>query len=290
MFLKIKEYDNGKPIIFGLNAMRTPYSVAVKASDLTSNAEARKVVPEGSFVVSVGGEIRFLPRTRLKLATATNSPAVTVKAPCANFKVGDTLRAVAGYAEINLAGTYADDDILTINVNGTNYSVTASGDTNVTLAGKLAALTIPNVTLTQVAGSGKVVAIAKDSYKLTVHCTGAGAFIQVNTTDHGYFGDYLLPLGTIASIGAANNAGERVLTLAANAAYVLPVNTPVGVDVEKFLGIYPEQLDLTELPVEHIAPIYHADGVYENNLPYCDNQIKRTLHGLNINPKFYANA
>lgn len=50
MYLKVKEYDNGKPIIFGLNAMRTPFSVAVKALDIAPTAEAKKLVPAGYIV------------------------------------------------------------------------------------------------------------------------------------------------------------------------------------------------------------------------------------------------
>lgn len=291
MFLKVKEYDNGKPILFGLNAMRTPFSVAVKAADLENAADYRKVVPEGSFVVSVGGNIRFLPRTRLKTATATNSALVSLKTPSASFKVGDVLRAVAGYAEIHLSGAAATNDVVTLRVNGVNYSITVGPTQTIAAAAALVAgLTIPDVTLTQVGSTGKIIAVCKDSYKLDVLSSAPALVANVITTDPGYFGDAVLPLGTISSIAAANNAGERVVTLAGNAAYVLPENAPVGVDVEKFLGIYPEQLDLTELPVEHIAPIYHADGVYENNLPYIDNQVKRILHGLNINKKFYANA
>lgn len=290
MFLKVKEYDNGKPIIFGLNAMRTPFSVAVKAIDLEANADARKVVPEGSFVVSVGGNIRFLPRTRLKLATDTASPAVTLKTPSASFKVGDVLKAVAGYAELHISGTATGGDIVTLRVNGVNYSVTVGTATPVATAALVAALAIPDVTLTHDGTTGKVVMVAKDSYKLDVTSSAAALSARIVSTDPGYFGDALLPLGSIQSIAAANPAGERVVTLAGNAAYVLPENTPIGIDVDKFLGIYPEQLDLTELPVEHIAPIYHADGVYQDNLPYIDNQVKRILHGLNINKKFYANA
>lgn len=291
MFLKVKEYDNGKPIIFGLNAMRTPYSVAVKATDVLTSFDSRKVVPEGSFVVSIGNEIRFLPRTRLKLATATNTNTVTLKAPCASFKVGDVLRAMAGYAVLIVDGTPATNDVVTLRINGVNYSVTVGATQTVAaVAALLAALVIPDVTLTQVGSTGRVIVTAKDSYKIDVLSSSNAMAVRINTTDPGYLGDCILPLGTISSIAAPNPAGERVVTLAGNSAYVLPVDSPIGVTVDKFLGIYPEQLDLTELPVEHIAPIYHADGVYENNLPYIDNQVKRTLHGLNIEKKFYANA
>ena len=291
MYLKVKEYDNGKPIIFGLNAMRTPFSVAVKALDIAPTAEAKKLVPEGSFVVSVGDDIRFLPRTRLKLATATNSASITLKAPSASFKIGDVIRAVAGYAELHLSGAAATGDIVTLRVNNVNYSATVEGTQTVAATAALvAALVIPDVTITQVGSTGKVILVAKDSFKLDVFSSSPALVANVYSTEPGYFGDAVLPLGTVLSIAAPNTAGERVITLAGNAAYVLPIDTPVGVTVDKYLGIYPEQLDLTELPVEHIAPIYHADGVYEANLPYCDSQLKRTLSGLNINKKFYANV
>lgn len=298
MYLKVKSYDNGKPILFGLNCMRTPFSVAVKAVDVSADTDAKKNVTEGSFVVAIGSSIRFLPRTRVGAATAINSNQVTLKAPSFSFKVGDVLKAQAGYGTLEFHGTVATSDIITVQINGVNYSSVATATQ--TTPGKLLTLWISdNTTALNAAGiyvtqrgvdSELASVVAKDSYAVNIQSTGAGLHGVLRSTSSGFLGASLVPLGTIASIAAPNAAGDRVATLAANASYVLPINSPVGVDVDKYLGIYAEPLDLTEFPQIHIAPIYHADGVYEANLPYCDLQIKRELAGLNINKRFYKNV
>lgn len=298
MFLKVTSYDNGKPILFGLNCMRTPFSIAVKAADILPDSNNKKVVYEGSFIVEVNGEIRFLPRTRVKNAVATNSPTITLKMPCNSFKVGDVLKAQAGFGTLVFDGTIATGNIVTVAFDGVNYSSTATSGQDTPgkmltkwIADNNAALTTAGITVTQRgADANMATVVARDSLKVDVNTTGVGQLARLVSTEAGYLGGCIVPLGTISSIAAAAPNGERVVTLSANAAYALPAETPVGVDVNKFLGIYNEQLDLTELPVEHLAPIYHADGVYENNLPYIDKQIKRVLHGLNINKKFYKNA
>lgn len=298
MFLKVTSYDNGKPILFGLHCMRTPFSVSLKGVDVLPNLDSKKLVSEGSFIVDVNGVIRFLPRTRLAAAAATNSANLTLKAPSYTFKVGDVLKAQAGFGTLQFEGTVATGNTITVRIDGVNYTSTATGTQDTVgklmtlwIADNTTALTTAGIVVTQRGADSPMATIAaKDSYKVDVHSTGVGLSGRVLSTEAGYLGNAVLPLGTILSIATPNNAGERVVTLAANAAYALPANSPVGVDVDKFLGIYNEQLDFTELPVEHLAPIYHADGVYENNLPYCDLQIKRVLHGLNINKKFYKSA
>ena len=297
-YLKVKAYDTGKPILFGLNCMRSPFSVGIKAADILPDIDGKKNITEGSFVVAIGSTVRFLPRTRIAAVTALNSTQVTLKSPSFAFKVGDVLKAQSGFGTLRVQGVPAVGDILTIQIGGVSYSSVATVTQNT--AGKLLTLWISDnntallaagITVTQRGVESELVSIvANDSFAINTQSTGATLSARLESTTTGFLGSSLVPLGTIVSIAAANAAGDRVATLAANAGYVLPINSRVGVDVDKFLGIYPEQLDLSEIPVQHIAPIYHADGVYENNLPYVDSQIKRELVGLNINKRFYRNV
>ena len=82
-YLKIKKYSNGKPIIFGLSTMSTPYSVSVRKADVQQDKDGYYTVPEGSFVVSIAGQARFLPRSRAHglyssnaFASATNNAVI----------------------------------------------------------------------------------------------------------------------------------------------------------------------------------------------------------------------
>ncbi len=83
---------------------------------------------------------------------------------------------------------------------------------------------------------------------------------------------------------------SRVITLAGNAAYAIPAGVPIGTKVNMHLGIYPDPLDFTDEPLMHLAPIAQADGVYERNLPYIDEQLKRIYSDLNIKKYFYRAA
>jgi hypothetical protein len=52
--------------------------------------------------------------------------------------------------------------------------------------------------------------------------------------------------------------------------------------------LYPDPGDLTNEPVRHFAVISEIAGIYQNNLPYIDRQLKR-LFGLHLHIKPYFN-
>lgn len=293
-FLRIKKFDNGKPILFGLNSMKAPFSVKMNAVDLLANSNGEKLVPEGMFVVGDGSAVRFLPRTKINVATTTSGGTarnVVLRSPNVQFKVGDVLYAQAGYAEVVFSGTFATNDTFVIRIGGVSYTgtvggtQTAAGAVSAFLTEHGAALTAAGITAT--AKGNSIVIHATDAHKIDVFSPVSGIQLDVRTTDPGYLGDHVLPLGTIASISAADANGLRTAVLAADAAYVVPAGAAVGVAVSDYLGIYPDPLDFTEEPHIHLAPIYEADGVYEQNLPYVDLQLKRMFSGLNIQQRFF---
>lgn len=296
MWLKIKEYTHVKPILYGQNVVRTPFGVNIREQDVLSDINSKKAIPEGMFLVNVGQTVRFLPRAKAKTAVATNAATITLKAPCMNFKTGDVLYAVAGYAEVTFSGTIVEDDVFTLRIGGTSYSTTAgSSPTGATVAAgfvtdNAAALAELGITVAQKGSTATLTIKATDAHALQVASSSGAATILVNSTEAGFLGDNITPLGTILSIGAVNAVGERVVTLAANAAYTVPAGCAIGTAVDTYLGIYPFNLDLTEQPQEHIAPVCEADGVYEQNLPYCDLQLKRAFSDLRINKRFYQNV
>ncbi|PLS68526.1 MAG: hypothetical protein CV045_07375 [Cyanobacteria bacterium M5B4] len=72
--------------------------------------------------------------------------------------------------------------------------------------------------------------------------------------------------------------------------FEIPVNTIVTELVREFIGLYPLDIDLTPGSAlesyKTIGAVRVCSGVYENNLPYVDSQIKRELSYLNINKSF----
>lgn len=295
MYLKIKEFSGDKPILYGQTNYRAPYGVVIAERDILADYNSMKTIPEGMFVVYVGESARFLPRAITKNAIATNSPTITLKSPCQTFKTGDVIYHQAGFAEVTFGGTIAQNDVISLRIGKTNYSITAgSSPTGATVAAAFvtdhaATLAALGVTIAQKGSTASLTIKATDSHELAYATSNGATTVTVNTTDPGYLGDAVLPLGTIQSIGAVNSSGERVVTLAGNAAYTVPANCRIGVAVDKYLGIYPYKLDFTEMPLNHLAPVAECDGVYEQNLPYCDAQLKRVFSDLRINKRFYSN-
>jgi hypothetical protein len=292
MFLKIESYDNGKPIIYGLNNMRAPYGVTMTAEDIQMDIEGHKSIPEGSFVVGVGDKVRFLPRARVGTAIATSSASVVLSSPGQTFLVNDVVHFVGGFAEITFGGAVAASDTVGIKIGDALYTVTSAGTSLATLAASFvtdnaAALLSAGITVTQKGSSATLVFMSTESLPVSYYASNGATSVTVASTEPGYLGDHILPLGTVLAIGPVLPDGTRTLTLAANAAYDVPVGCSVGVMVDKYLGIYPDPLDFTRTPREHIAPIVEADGVYEQNLPYVDEQLKRRFDALRINKRFY---
>lgn len=293
MYLSIKRFSNGKPIIFGSNNLRTPYSVSMSEQHIRQAFSGKRLVPEGMFIASVNNVAKFLPRTKLVNATVTTTPTITLKAPCFQFTQGDVLYANAGYGELIFAGNPAASDVVTVVINNINYAVTVGASpTPVTVAAawitaNSSALTTAGITATQRASTGSVILTATDAHKVFSFSSNGNFRAELNSTEPGCLGSSILPLGTILAIGNPDVNENRIITLAANSSMVLPANISVGVKFDEILGIYPDPLDFTDEPVMHIAPICGADGVYENNLPYIDKEIKSIMSDLKINNKFF---
>ena len=293
-YLRIKRFNAGKPILFGLNAMKVPFSVTAKAADLLADSEGQKGLPEGMFIVGTGSEVRFLPRARTTAATTTSGGTarnVSLKAPCNQFKIGDVLYAQAGYAEVTFSGTFATGNTFVVRVGQTSYTGTV-GATQ-TAAGAIAAFVTEHAAALLVAGTtvsakgNALVVFSQHSSAIATFSTAPAVTLSVSTTAPGFLGDNIAPIGAISSISAPASNGNRTAVLVADAAYVVPVGCAVGVLVDEYLGIYPDPLDFTDTPTLHVAPIQGADGVYEQNLPYIDESIKRALPLLNIIARFF---
>jgi hypothetical protein len=217
---------------------------------------------------------------------------MVLKGTSQNFLPGDVLHVVAAYAEVTFSGAVAAADTAAIKIGDVLYTVTSPGASLPTLAATFitansAALTAAGISVTQKGTSATLVIVAKDSHAITYSTSSGALSVLVNTTEAGFLGDNIMPLGTINSIAPVSATGTRTVTLAANASYNVPVDVSIGVMVNKYLGIYPDPLDFTDMPRNHIAPIVEADGVYEANLPYIDEQLKRRFDSLRIEKRFY---
>lgn len=286
----------GRAIIYNASAKKVAIiGVEIKSVDVLRNTAGLVVVPEGSFIAHTGtaGNLaaRFLPRTRLAAPVLTNSAVISLVAPNAQFKVGDVLFAKHCYARVKFTGTYATDDVITARIAGVTYSAvvgatqTGAGAIVAFVAANASALLARGITFAQIGSTAAATIYATDSHAIYFDSSSASSAIVVDTTEVGFLGDNLTPLGTVLALSAENpTTFVRTVTLAANAAYALPIGAIVGINTVEILGLYPDPVDLTNEPVRHFAVISEIAGIYQNNLPYVDLHLKR-LFGLHLNIK-----
>jgi hypothetical protein len=222
MYLKVKDFENGKPILYGQNQSRTPFGVNLRDQDVQFDAKGHRTVPEGSFVVEIGGETRFLPRAKTTTLISTSSTQVTVTGPSQSFKDGDTVYYQAGYAKVAIDGTIAANDTFTLEINGLAYTYTAAGTSipnlvtlmasggpvNIGFGGVVTNHTIQGVKAT--AQGSTLLLQGIDAYSLRVSCSSGNARMTVLTTEPGFLGDCIIPIGTIQSIALDAATGTHL--------------------------------------------------------------------------------
>lgn len=278
VYLSHKKFGREKNIFMYPNNNEANRNAAINNDTIALNAEAKRYVPEGLFVATVGNETRYLPRATVSTATSTGSAAV-VCSPAQIFKASDVLYVVEPYATVTIGGTVAINDIVTVTVDGYALAVTATTTVLADLVAAVkAAINADNVLNQKVfaltAGSD-VYIFAKDgvsTYAIAVAETSAAVTVAIggSATALGFGA----ALGTVASVATDG----VTVTLSGNAAAVVPVGTHIGVrTISEVLGVDPHQRDYTDAETQTIGVYDISSGVRENFLPYIDGDIKRRL-------------
>lgn len=292
-------YQREKPIVYGPEGLMATSQVTMIADDVLPDSLGRKILPEGMFFAGLTNSDRgrALPRTRLSAALAANATTIELKEPHAQFKNLDELWIIGCYARITFVGTVTGtdyrlvvdrDQVIVIPGNNTAATVAAATVTNQATLG----FTDLGITVRQIGSTATIELFSTDSWSLS-----APSELQIVSSDPGYFGNYPTPIGTLTAMNTIQANGSRLFTVsAANATNIIvPANTIVGTLVNKLLGVHIQSIDLTETAPNSsyefsLSPIRACAGVYENNLPYMDETIRRDplLSQLNINQLFYG--
>jgi len=281
------------PIFFNLNHHITSTTVNLEAIDFLADANGDKSVQAGMFVIKESATStrgRLLPRTRLATASSTSAATATLGATWQTFKPNDVLFVTAPYTTITIGGTYLATEIVKVTIDGIVNNVVTGSTTNSIIATTVAAAISANALIgerVRAVTLGAVIYVfgknAYDLYSVTTAArnaaddggsasgtsTAAAAVLSFNTT----------------AVGTVLTVVNGVLTLAANASVALPIGAPVGIRYAQLLGLYGHSIDFKNTPVRPVAPVIQATGVYESNLPYVDDSIKRQLSRLNIRIK-----
>jgi len=277
------------PILRSSEGLRTPYNAYMTDQYISLNADNRKAIPAGMFVVRSGTVDRYLPRARATAAFSTGATTGTIT-PYNIFAVGEVLTTVFPYGSVTIGGTYLATERVAITV-GTRRVSTVTGSTvNATIATTVAAALnndpiVSKLVSTVVSGAvlhfyskdgvtgHALVAEARNAADSGASAAGtataSGSNLAIGT------------VGTIASIASATG----VITLTANAGVNVPIGGIVGINFGRLIGVDIRSRDFTDVPNNLFAP-YYEGSVYEGNLPYIDEQIKLELNGMQFSVKY----
>jgi hypothetical protein len=281
VYLSHKKFGREKDIFLYPNNNEANRNAAINNDTIALNAEAKRFVPEGMFVALVGGEARYLPRATVSTATSTGSAAV-VCSPAQIFKPTDVLYVVEPYATVDIGGTVAVNDVVTVTIDNYVLPVTA---TTVVLADLVTAVknainndNVLNQKVSALTAGTSVYVFAKDGVStLPIAVAKTGAAVTVAIGGSATVLGYGAALGTVSAVATDG----ITLTLGGNASAVLPVGTHIGVrTISEVLGVDAHQRDYTDAETQTIGVYDISSGVRENFLPYIDGDIKRRLPRL----------
>ena len=284
-FINRRNFNEEKQIFWFAEGNVTTKNVAVTNEFLSPDAEGLKLVNAGMFVADVAGDIRFLPRLTLTAATGTGSKFV-VGTPVVPFVAGDVLYVVEPQATVTIGGTVAEDDVVTITINGIPVTATAATTTLADLVA-LAAANINSNTqvkdLVKAIVSGGVIYLyaidGVSTYSIAVAETSSAVTIAVGGSATQFA--YGTAIGTVASVSVATNT----ITLEANASAVVPIGAHLGVRVNSVLGLDNHQREFNYETTQNFGLFTESNGVKENLLPYVDGDLKRRFSKLTFAAK-----
>lgn len=277
-------YNTEKKVFFKMGDGYTrggTYDVA----EMTADALGRKILKVGSVLVRhTAGKVRALRRSKV-LAAVSNGTSLSVSNPEV-YTVGNVLTVLAPAGRVQLGGTYANADTVTITLDGvaivhtvSNYStltalaeaVIATLNANAYFASKAIAL----------AENGYVHIYAKDMVSpytfAAAKSSTSGTVTVLNSATA------LVPgfaIGTISAIDVDNGT----ITLSSGSSSRLPIGMPIGaafaLTASKVLGFTYYSADLLKDSDDVVAC---SDGLLNAAaVPYLDDQIIGFLPDISL--------
>ncbi len=279
--------------------LRSPRSFMIDRTKVASWAgvdnRIQRLLAPGIFMGSTAdpGKVRPLPRTLLAAALVTSTTITFAVSPktARHFVAGDVLTALAPFAVLTLAGTWAAADTATV-VIGRSVATTAPSSDKTAIAA-LIATNINNDpilrTLVKAIASAATVTITslnmRSTYPISVSATVAGSGTLT-------IGGSLAALAAGAAVGtiASVDPAAETITLSAAAATALPVGAPIGVATsspmdangEGYGMLSPKNPVDLEWGTDDIYGLFIGATVYRDRLPYWDGQLAELFPIINL--------
>lgn len=263
----------------GVAGLRSPEHRTLDPEMVTADQDGRKSLDACFWVASSGDKGRPLPRTRAKAKISTTDTVLPVDS-AQSFVAGDVLRIVPASAQINLSGTWASGNTLTIEVAGADFVYTATGSDIAVIADEAAAAFNADPQFmylaTAIAGEESVHILAKDfssAHSIAVSATGGTAAIANNQTVLLAFRE----IGTVDTNGV--NVSENQLTLTGTAAFSAPIGMPIGT-ADTPIGLHLRPLDLLEQAVE--VGLHTSASIKKGVMPYYDDGLAKLFPEIQV--------
>lgn len=284
-YIQRRNYTNEKQIFNFATGNEVTSNVGVTSDYITPDSDGNKLISAGSFVASVNGVNRFLPRAKVTTAFSTGS-ATGVVSPSQVFVAGDVLYVVEPQATVTIGGTVAVNDTATITIDNKSITVTATTTTLADLIASTVTAINSNYTtkdiVNAISSGGVIYLYAKDGispYSIAVTKSGTNLTIATggSATKFAY-----ASVGTISAVAPSTGT----ITLTGNSSSVVPVGANVGVRVDTVYGLDNHDREFNFETSQHLAVYGISDGVVENFLPYIDGDLKRRFPRMNFSTKF----
>lgn len=277
-------FDSEVEVLATLEGLRSIKGITVDPSYYAANAISNKVMPPGMFIVkTANGMGRPYPGSYTQAVTSTSSDQVQVK-DAAVFAAGDDLVIMSPHAQLNLTGTWANDDTATITINGKAITHTVSAFTTLTALATAIAATINGSVagrfVTAIANGETIHLIGNTEtlYSLAVASTTAGdGAIAIEG------GGSALASGTSVGTVSSVDADTNEITLDANASVAIPAGVPIGLETgSEILGMTVTPIDLKY--TSNDVACYTSASVWAARLPYWDAAIAEALPEITLVP------
>lgn len=274
----LKNYEHPKIVViqpgYGVTG-----SAVINANTLSLPVEKR-IIDTGFFVAEVRGNARILPRSQIAEPALIGSTVISLD-PFTVFVPGDTIEYVGSFAVLT-PSLYQIGQIFNFIADGIKARVEIPTTTNV------GTFLADALNKSKLKSKISVTSNSPDFDTLRVMAKEPVTTFSLQTENVNTVGTFIedtivapadQAIGTIQSINA--ETGEIFLTapLTSN----LEPNVKVGVEIESISGLITEEYSLRSRPFVNVTLTTSNPLVYTENLPYFDEEIRKTFNNLSFN-------
>lgn len=276
-----ESFDGDNDLLAGVAGLRSPVHRTLDPRKVTAAADGTKSLRAGFWVAESGDLGRPLPRSKAASAVTTSDTVLTVENAQA-FIPGDMVYIIPSSAEINLTGTWAAGNTLTIDIGGAIFEHTATSTSAAGVASDAAdelnaSASMMNIASAIADGDSLYILAADFSTPYSISVTAAGGSAAASVANSQSVLLAFRELGTIDAGGVS--VEDKQLTLTGTAAAAVPTGMPIGTS-DRPIGLHLRALDLEEQAVE--VGLYTAVSLKKGALPYMDAGIAKLFPEIQL--------